>query len=67
MPCLPGCAVVGYRDTQYVLDTRRFPKPFCRRTQKRKRVFVVLKMVLMSQCHTCAGLIRRELGQLILS
>ena len=45
---LSGCALVAYRDKEYVVDTRRYPNRSVEEPETEK-VCVVLRMVLMNQ------------------
>lgn len=61
---LTGCAVVSYRNTQYVLDTRHFPSRSVEEPETEKSVRGS-KDGFNESLLTCAGLIRRRIGQLI--
>lgn len=57
---LTGCAVVSYRNTQYVLDTRRFPSRSVEEPETEKSVRGS-KDGFNESLLTCAGLIRRRI------
>lgn len=57
---LTGCAVVSYRNTQYVLDTRHFPSRSVEEPETEKSVRGS-KDGFNESLLTCAGLIRRRI------